>query len=492
MSRIVCVSNRVALPGPVTGEIKAGGLAVGVRAALEGQGGGVWFGWSGDKIASASQRTVNEVEQNGVTFLTIPLTEDEYTSYYKHMANSGLWPFMHELGEYISEDGSSFQKYKAVTATFAGSLKEFLKPDDIIWVHDYHLMALGRALRKLGVANQILYFHHVPLPRLSFVMSPVVPRGLRAAYDDLVQDLFAYNSVGFQSFRDFNNFKNYIGSDAITPKRFTPTLLSYRSLHTSFGVFPISVETRDLENEAKTNFTTLRPEPSDTRIIIGAERLDYTKGIVQRMTAFSRLLQHYPQHRNAVKYIQVTPLTRHDIVQYQKTINETRAAVRDIQRQYGTSDWQPIEYSENTIERDILMGYFRQADVGLVTPFMDGQNLIAKEFIAAQDPKNPGVLVLSRYAGAAEELGELGIPLIDPHNIDDIAAKLNLALTMPLNQRVDLHHRALVHLRRYDIHAWAEAFLRQAQPGQRMRVPLAQVFRPNPGVPMRMMATQRH
>jgi len=473
MSRIVCVSNRVSLPDPKTGEIKAGGLAVGVRAALESHGGCVWFGWDGtikkksDPIGSLPGRT----QSNGITFLTIPLSESDYDDYYKKMSNGTLWPFMHGLGDHIEENDRAFQTYKEVNALFARRLRPYLKPDDIIWVHDYHLIPLGRALRDLGVKNLVLFFNHIPMPSCGFVYSSAVPHSLRQQYRELVQDLFYYDQVGFQSYRDFTNFTRYLNQHPEMPPRFSTTTLANGSRYARFGVFPISIETLQLERKARMAerspiVETIRESVGPCRFAIGAERLDYTKGLHHRIEGLSSLFSLFPEYREHVKYLQIAPLSRDDVAEYKATIALTREAVKEIREQYGSENWQPVYYSEKNIPRDDLFGCFRAADIGLVTPLIDGQNLVAKEYLAAQDPENPGVLVLSKYAGAAEELGELGVILVDPYDPDHIAAKTRRALEMPREERKELHAATLSYLRKHDIHYWAEKFLAISVPGE--------------------------
>ncbi len=471
MSRIVCVSNRVSLPDPETGEIKAGGLAVGIKAALENHGGCIWFGWDGAISSCAGASLPRRINKNGVTFITISLTEAEYEGYYKKMSNGTLWPFMHGLGDHIEENEPSYETYKKVNEMFARRLKPYLRPDDIVWVHDYHLIPLGRCLRELGMKNRILFFNHIPVPGCSFVHSPSVPHSLRKQYRDLVNDLFYYDLTGFQSFRDFENFTGYLNYHTRTPARFSTVILANGQRQARFGVFPISIETFQLERKAKmavsgTVVRDIRNGLGSCRMIVGAERLDYTKGIHNRIEGIAHLFELFPQYREQLKYLQVAPLSRDDVKEYKTAISRTRNAVKDIQEQFENERWQPILYTEENIRREDLAGCFRISDIGLVTPLIDGQNLVAKEYLASQDPAHPGVLVLSKYAGAAEELGELGTILVDPYDPEHIAVKVRRALEMPLEERASLHQAALMYLRRHDIYHWADKFLSVLMPSE--------------------------
>lgn len=467
MPRVVCVSNRVSLPDPETGRIKAGGLAVGVRAALESCGGGIWFGWNGAKAATAAERDSRPPERqeaNGITFLTIPLTQREYDEFYKKMANEALWPLMHELGDHIDETGSAFQTYREVNAMFARQVRMILEPGDVVWVHDYHLIPMGQELRKLGVENRILFFNHIPIPSAAFMHGEQVPDSLKAVYRHLVGSLFSYDQVGFQSFRDLHNFMDYLGLRTPEAQRFKAGSQGFGPRGTRFGVFPISIETRSLEKKARKNSDNpdtrdIQDQSGNCHIIMGAERLDYTKGLTYRIRGVSRLLSSHPEYNHHIKYVQVTPLSRDDIQRYKRTVERTREAIETIQSRFSDEEWNPVMYSEQMMERDHLIGCFRHARVGLVTPLMDGQNLVAKEFIAAQDPDDPGLLVLSRYAGAAEELGEHGALLVDPRDPDDIAAKIDAALKTPYDERLEIHRDVIAYLRAHDINHWARSFL---------------------------------
>ncbi|MFP4465389.1 MAG: trehalose-6-phosphate synthase [Alphaproteobacteria bacterium] len=463
MSRIICISNRVSLPNPQTGTIKAGGLAVGVKAALEANGGGVWFGWDGTVCkANRQKRRITKIQHDDITFLTIPLTETEYEHYYKKMANENLWPLMHELGEHIEGSASSYGIYKCVNRMFARLLKPYLKPDDLLWVHDYHLIPLGRELRTLGVNNRIGYFHHIPMPSEDFLNSRAVPAFLNKQYERLFEDLSAYDLVGFQSFRDFENFESCLSSDVYKPKRYESTSVRLCGSKTHFGVFPISVETADLIRQArekKDQDAALASEKDRYRVLIGAERLDYTKGLANRLEGFFEFLQRYPDYQKKIKYHQITPLSRGDIRQYKQTIEKIRRAAGKIHNEYADESWQPLAYREEGMPREQLMGSFRHSDIGLVTPLIDGQNLVAKEYLAVQDPCDPGLLILSKNAGAAEELENLGVLCVDPYDTGEIADKINEALRMPRLQRIERHQRILSHLYQFDIEHWAESFL---------------------------------
>ncbi|MFP4313156.1 MAG: trehalose-6-phosphate synthase [Alphaproteobacteria bacterium] len=466
MSRIVCISNRVSLPDPKTGKIKAGGLAVGVQAALKSAGGGLWFGWDGNinNDAHYKNRALQNTIQDDVSFITLSLTKKEYENYYKGMANQNLWPLMHQLGNHLEPKPHFYETYKSVNKIFAHNIVNYLRPDDIIWVHDYHLMPLGKELRQLNVRNKIAFYNHIPVPAPAFVQSAVVPSFLQDQYKELLDDLFYYDQIGFQSYRDYQNFSDNFVPNALPPKRYQTAAINGSAAR--FGVFPISIETQNLQRAIHENGKKQHKNSATIKsykTLIGAERLDYTKGLWHRMEGYYKFLKDHKEFRKHVQYKQVAPLSRADIVQYKNTINKTRKAVRKIKQRFSSRDWDAIDYSEKNMARERLLVQMRKADIALVTPLIDGQNLVAKEYLAVQSKLNPGILILSRYAGAAEELESLGVLCVDPENIEDIANKIYAALQLSFNERRDIHDKCLSHLKRYDIANWSDSFLHELQ-----------------------------
>lgn len=479
-SRIVCVSNRVSLPDPVTGEIKAGGLAVGVRAAMESMNGGLWVGWDGrivNDFATREKLGTAIVHSNNIEFATIPLVKDEHEAYYKAMANEGLWPFLHGLLEHIEEDGTSFKTYMRVNNLFAKTLKPLLRPDDIVWVHDYHLIPLAGSMRSLGINNKVGFFLHIPIPEPEQFYSPEVPESLRIHVLSLLQSLFNYDQVGFQSERDLKNFCKIMGiaKPTLAP-RFNMAALGKDGRSTQFGFFPISIETRQLAKsvattdqlDAKNQLQFKRfVEASSAGLggngkkVLVAGRLDYTKGLVEGINGADALFSQFPEHIGETKFIQIATKSRDDIEMYRRIIDHTRRSVANINAKYGDELWQPFMHSEKDVPRERLIHYYRESDAMMITALRDGQNLVAKEWVAAQDPNDPGVLILSRETGAAEELTDA--LLVDPRKPDSVAAALHQALTMPLEERVARHQRLLAVIEQNDVHNWATKFIEPLQ-----------------------------
>jgi trehalose 6-phosphate synthase len=448
---LVAVSNRVAQP---TVESKsAGGLAVGVLSALQ-EHGGVWFGWNGKTTQSEPGDPV--IEQVGnVTYATIDLNETSFDMYYNGFSNTSLWPICHYLLGFFRFDRREYDEYRRVNVLFARKLLPLLQPDDIIWVHDYHLIPLASELRRAGVDNPIGFFLHVPFPDIEVMR--VLP-----VYKQLLRCLCAYDVVGFHTPRDLASFNEAINQDEIggamdADRRHKLSGRSFRA-----DVFPIGIDVDDCYELASTarqsdNTKRMVHHLHDRDLIIGVDRLDYSKGLEERFRAVERLFQNYPENRGQVSYIQIAPKTRAGVRAYDDIRHKLEQATGEINAEFADIDWIPIRYLNRAFDRPTLMEFFHVATVGLVTPIRDGMNLVSKEFVASQDPENPGVLVLSLMAGAAHELTDA--VLVNPYDIDGVADGIQKALTMPLGERKERHAGMIDILKRNDITAWRTRFM---------------------------------
>ena len=448
MGRLVIASNRVgsSLKG------NEGGLATAMLAAFD-QREVVWLGWSGEVTDESSGPT--RVHREGrLTRMLVDLQRSDYEGYYLEFANCVLWPVFHyrvNLAEYGRERWAT---YGRVNEMFAERLAPALKPDDILWVHDYHMIPLGAALRRLRVDNPIGFFLHIPFP------APEVLATL-PVHEALVRALFAYDLVGFQTENDLQAFRDYVEREAGGWIGRDGTIHAYgRSVRA--GSFPISIDTRLVAARAARAASTrraarLRDSLSDQRLVIGVDRLDYTKGLVHRFDAVERLLETNPLYRRAVVVLQIAPPSREDVPEYQRIRAELDARIGRINGRFGEPDHLPVRYINRSFRQETLFGFYRASRVGLVTPLRDGMNLVAKEFVASQDPDDPGVLVLSRFAGAAREL-EAAL-IVNPFDVDQIADALHRALAMPVEERRDRHETMMAQLSAHDVHAWRDAFL---------------------------------
>ena len=461
-ARLIIVSNRVAVPETPRTPL-AGGMAVAVKAALKNRN-GMWFGWSG-KVSEEPNGEPQVVDINKMTYVLIDLSQIDIQEYYNGLANSVLWPILHyrvDLQEYSRADASG---YIRVNRMFADRLSGLLnEEDDVVWVHDYHLMLLGRELRSRGHRNTIGFFLHTPCAPPDILQT--LPH-----HREILGGLAYYNLVGFQTDNDRDNFAHYLTSQGATQNR---SVYEFEGQKVRLGAFPVSIETkaytRLARNAGRSAMVALvRESLGGNKLILGVDRLDYSKGIPDRVKAFERLLENNQEWRGNVTLLQVTPKSRSDIKQYGDIEAELTGLIGRVNGQYGDAAWTPIRYVNRSHSRTVLAGLYRAAEVAMVTPLRDGMNLVAKEYLAAQDPEDPGVLVLSQFAGAAKEL--TGALIVNPHETDAVAAALKRALEMPLEERRERHAPMLRHLMENDVRTMGGGLSRNA--GRRRADPWA-------------------
>ncbi|MFG1461621.1 alpha,alpha-trehalose-phosphate synthase (UDP-forming) [Xanthobacter sp. DSM 24535] len=452
MSRLIVVSNRVAVPQP-GGKTSAGGLTVAVNAALEGRS-GVWFGWSGRINDAPSDRPV--VSTRGkIKYAVVDLKEDDYQEYYNGFANRVLWPILHyrvDLAEFQRADLSG---YIRVNRNFAEHVSKILQEDDVVWIHDYHMMPLAKYLRERGHKNRIGFFLHIPMPPPELLAT--LPR-----HGEIIGSLAHYDLVGFQTESDRDNFGRYLesrGGQATADG----TAYDIAGRRVKVGAFPVSIETEAFARRARharrTNYVKSFSESlTGKKLILGVDRLDYSKGIPNRLEAYEHLLRTAPELHEKMTFVQITPKSRTEVPEYIEMDRFISHKAGQINGMYGDVSWTPLRYVNKTYSRSALAGFYRLADVALVTPLRDGMNLVAKEYVAAQDPADPGVLVLSQFAGAAAELSG-GALMVNPHETEGMALALRRALDMPLEERRERHARMMAVLTRHDIDSWAQSFL---------------------------------
>jgi trehalose 6-phosphate synthase len=431
MSRIILVSNRVPRPGDQG--VSHGGLLVGLSHAASKEA--LWFGWSG-KTSDPSGSIKQMKSVGGIEVAAIDLTPTEYEQYYVGYANRVLWPLFHfRLGlmEYLREYADA---YFSVNRKFARALAPILKPDDVIWVQDYHLIPLGSALRAAGANNRLGFFLHTPFVPPSMLMA--LPDG-----EQLLRDICTYNVVGFQTSEHRRDFFDCVSHMLGTFPTSDENIVSDRH-RTKVLAVPVGIDVKRFARDAKRSWhapeTRRLVESMGYRsLIIGVDRLDYSKGLPNRIEAYSRLLRFHPEHVMKVSYLQVAAKTREDVDEYQMLKRELDRMIGKVNGRFAEFDWVPIRYLTRALARATLAGFYRAARVALVTPLRDGMNLVAKEFVAAQESSDPGVLVLSKFAGAAEHLQAALV--VNPFDPDDIAENLHRALTMDLEERRERHAR---------------------------------------------------
>ena len=462
MTRLVAVSNRVTLPRRTA---PAGGLAVGVLAAMKSTG-GLWFGWSGE-VTDGEPGPATVTHRHEVSFATIDLPQADFEPYYGGYCNSTLWPMFHYFVGSVQYSEAQHAAYARVNALFAARLQPLLRHGDLVWVHDYHLIPLGRELHSLGVDLPLGLFMHIPFPHVE---------ALRAlpGFKHLVLDLLAYDLVGFQTRRDLNCFRSAV-AEVLGPEALQPgDVIQHRAGRTRVGVFPIGVDVDGIQHEAmhsQSSETVRRMSEGllGRRCVIGVDRLDYSKGLVDRFLAYERYMEAHPESLNRITFLQIAPLSRADVRAYGEIRRSLEQTAGRINGRFAETDWTPIRYLNRNFSHEALMGFLRIAKVGVVTPMRDGMNLVAKEFVAAQDPADPGILVLSTLAGAAEELR--GALLVNPRETRGIADAIHRALEMPRAERCARHGQLLDVLRQNDIHAWHGRFVEQLETAERVSYP---------------------
>jgi trehalose 6-phosphate synthase len=455
MSRLIVVSNRV--PSSLAeGAGSQGGLAMAMAGALR-EYSGVWFGWSGQSTPQYDGEPSLQTK-GGVTVATIDLEEQDIEEYYNGYANKTLWPLFHyriDLAQYERSYGSG---YARVNARFADTLLPLLQPDDLIWVQDYHLIPLGRELRERGARNAIGFFLHIPWPARELVVT--LPR-----HRQLVEALFHYDVVGFHTDEWKNAFISYVLHEAGGISLSNGQLRAFgRSVLPK--AFPIGIDAKGFvkltqSDAAQESHARMVESKAGRKMMLGVDRLDYSKGIEERFLAFERLLEEKPELHSNIFMLQIGTETRSEVEAYQDIMMRLDAASGRINGRYAEMDWIPIRNVHRLHSREELAGIYRAADIILVTPLRDGMNLVAKEFVAAQDEDDPGVLILSRFAGAAQQMREALI--VNPFSQEDVADAMKRALAMPLEERQQRWRALMDGVMKDDVVAWRDSFVQSME-----------------------------
>jgi trehalose 6-phosphate synthase len=454
VSRLVVVSNRVGLPR----DARAGGLASAMQAALA-EHGGLWFGWSGHVVADTTHE-LHTQRAGRVDYALLDLDRADYEQYYLGFANRTLWPLLHFRPSLLDYRRADFAGYLRVNRMFARHLAGLLRADDQIWIHDYHLIPLAAELRKLGVAARIGFFLHIPLPPPALLCT--LPH-----HEQLFATFAACDLVGVQGTRDRDALLAYFREEMHAEVQGEGEVRMPDGRRFRVGAFPIGIDTARVAAQARkaaTSAATQRLVKSleGRQLAIGVDRLDYSKGLPQRFEAFAHFLSGHPEWRSRLSYLQIAPPSREEVPEYRELRSRLERVAGATNGRYAEPDWVPIRYVNRSFNQATLAGFYHVADIGLVTPLRDGMNLVAKEYIAAQPPDDPGVLILSSFAGAAAELGEAII--INPLDVDDIAESLETALTMPLGERRTRWRAMFERLAAHDISAWRNEFLAALTP----------------------------
>jgi trehalose 6-phosphate synthase len=442
------VSNRVA---DVSKASQSGGLAVALGDALR-QHGGLWFGWDGEVVSRGTRVPPKVHTDERVTTITLPLTRKDHAEYYLGYSNSVLWPVCHYRLDLAEFQAPFLKAYHRVNSKFADALAPHLRQDDLIWVHDYHLIPLAAELRNRGYDHRMGFFLHIPFP-------PPEIMSATPGHERLVRALFSYDLVGFQTQGDVENFEQHVFEQTDAERR--PDGLTAFDRTIRAERFPIGIDVAAFSSMARTRQATqqinvLRRGTASVHVI-GVDRLDYSKGLPHRLRAFRRLLELNPSNQRVVTLTQIASPTREDVKAYVEIREELESLAGAINGEFGEFDWTPVRYIHRNVPRSTLAALYRGSQVGLVTPLRDGMNLVAKEYVAAQDESDPGVLILSKFAGAAEELEEALI--VNPYNIDEVADALQMAIIMPVRERRKRHVALFEKIQLHNANNWAESFI---------------------------------
>jgi trehalose 6-phosphate synthase len=449
--RLVVASNRVAPGAHATSN--SGGLAVALRAALLQGAGGIWFGWSG-KIGEEAQPAPRQMVDGKLSFAVLDLSRRDFEEYYIGYANRVLWPLFHFRPSLVELSRRVLSGYLRVNRLFAQALAPLLSPDDLIWVHDYHLIPLAAELRRADQRQPIGFFLHTPFPAADLLR--VLPN-----HRELVQMLCAYDLVGFQTAPDLHAFRDYLlrwtGATSLEPQ----TVRAFGRV-VRMRVFPIGIDVEAVAAQAEAaeenrHMRRLRHSVGDRALMIGVDRLDYSKGLDARFECYRQLLEAYPEARGRIVFMQIAPPSRSEVPEYQLIRKNLEAAAGAINSRYGEFDWTPLRYINKSFHHRVLTGFFRASRIGLVTPLRDGMNLVAKEYVASQHPEDPGALVLSCFAGAAQELSDAVI--VNPYDIEGMGEAILTGLRMPQGERRERWNAMMRVLRRNDVTRWRQSFV---------------------------------
>ncbi|MBB4372919.1 trehalose 6-phosphate synthase [Bradyrhizobium sp. cir1] len=450
--KLVVISNRVAPFDP--NKPQTGGLAAGLEPVVE-RSGALWVG-SSDTRGDGTDRPLPLVKTGAGDVARLELPEADYPGYYRGFSNSTLWPGLHSLLERMSGSEGDYESYRNVNAFIARAAFD-VRDRDAFWVHDYHLLPLAAELHRLGIDRPTGFFLHTPWPAPDMIKR--VPH-----HRELMKFMLEYDLLGFQTNRDLNNFlaclQVYFGLES------KDGIVTTDRGQTRLQKFPIGIDPRqfaehlgaELSPAEEEKLSSLLQKFEGSKFAIGVDRLDYTKGIDKRVEAFNHVLAANP---GSISLLQIAPSSRADVGEYQKYKEDVENAISQVNAEHGTDERSAIHYTNDSFSQAALARLYRAANVGLVTPLRDGMNLVAKEYVAAQDPDDPGVLVLSKFAGAAEDFSEDEALLVDPNDPEEIADAISKATNMPLEERVRRWRSMMDKIESYTIHDWSADYLRE-------------------------------
>src|SRR5436189_753113 len=467
MNRLIIVSNRLPFTLDSAGEDlwtvtpAVGGLVSAVEPVLRERG-GVWIGWPGI-AGKIPDKPLTEATRNaGYEVVPVALSETERDEFYYGYSNEVIWPLFHDLQNFCNFEPAYWETYKAVNERYAEAIAQCAQPDDFIWVHDYHLMYVAQALREQGPSRKLsglTFFLHIPFPPYDiFSKLPHQQRLLRA--------LLQFDLLGFQTRRDVRNFIQCVRRvmlDAKVAPRRDLQLVRFEKREIRIGHFPIGIDFDSFANGAKSEAVAhkaqqLRASFPGCQLILGSDRLDYSKGIPERLRAFRNALERYAELRGRVVLIQVVVPSRVEIPRYHEFKGRIDRLVGDINGRFSTSTWIPVQYHFRGLDREELLAHYRACDIAFITPLKDGMNLVAKEYCACRVDQD-GTLILSQFAGAAEQLKPDAL-LVNPYDVELMADTIVKAFRMSLAERTARMKRMRRNVRKENVFWWVDSFLK--------------------------------
>lgn len=430
-----------------------GGLVSALEPALRSRR-GMWLGWSGKTVPSSEPVTsgVSEDDGSSVQLAWVDYTESWYRNYYAGFCNGTLWPLFHSFPSRVEMSDAGWKAYQEVHEAFADFAAPHTSARATIWAHDYHLLLFARVMRQRGHLGPMGHFLHIPFPSLDiFSMLPWAA--------EIMDALLDFDLLGFHTPQHVANF--LACASALLPAQVSDDVVRHRGRETHVTALPIGIIPDSFQET---------PEPSvveeidglmrtlgNAKLVLGVDRLDYTKGIPERLLAFGRMLEMFPEWRGKVSLVQISVPSRADVPLYAEQRATIESIVGRLNGEYGEAAWVPVRYLYRSYGKQQLMQLYRAAAVGYVTPLRDGMNLVAKEYVAAQNADDPGVLMLSQFAGAAVEMQDAVIT--NPYHIDGMARDLDRSLRMEYDERKTRHAKLLATVQRSNAVTWAESFL---------------------------------
>lgn len=417
--------------------------------------GGLWVCWDGQRTVAAQEaaRTLSFQQGNEYDRLQFALTRAEYEEGYHGYVHQGLWPVFHQRPDLARFTSASFQAYRQLNAAYAHAIAEYAMPDDVIWLQDYHFIPTVKMLRDTGLTNRIGLFLHQPFP--SGQLFEAIPD-----WRSLAESLLCCDLIGFQTGQDMNNFLLWLESE-FRAERLGRNRLRVHGHIITTGVFPVGIDLAEVQALLDSNSCQYMEQQSREHLpantVLSGGHLDDSAGLPYRISALEVLLRHHPDYAGNMMLLQLASAASGHPHRQQAISHNLENLCGEVNGVHGMLNWYPVSYLNHDYRREELAGLYRAARVALVTPLMAGMSLMAKMYAALQDPANPGVLILSQFAGAAEQMD--GALIVNPYDPDAMADAIHTALRLPLSDRQNRHARLMNNLHRYDCHWWADSFL---------------------------------